>query len=78
MARYEEAVADLTRAIGLDPGYAWAFGERGETYRLMGRHEEAVADLTRAIGLNPGMPGPSAAAASAIRPWPATRRRWRT
>jgi tetratricopeptide (TPR) repeat protein len=26
MGRYEEAVADLSRAIGLDPEHAWAFG----------------------------------------------------
>jgi tetratricopeptide (TPR) repeat protein len=37
MGRYEEAVADLTRAIDLDPELAWAVAERGETYRLMGR-----------------------------------------
>jgi tetratricopeptide (TPR) repeat protein len=46
-------VADLTRAIELDPELAWAIAARGETYRLMDRYEDAVADLTRAIELSP-------------------------
>ena len=53
MDRYEEALADFNRAIDLDPSYAWALANRGETYRRMERYEEALADLTRAIDLNP-------------------------
>ena len=30
MGRHEEAVADLTRAVELDQGLAWAFGSRGQ------------------------------------------------
>ena len=37
-------MADLTRAIGLDPEYAWAFGRRGQCYQALARYEEAVAD----------------------------------
>ena len=52
--RYDEALADYTRAMELDPGNAWAIIGRGETYRLMGRYDEALADFTRAIELDPG------------------------
>ena len=55
MGRHEEAVADLTRAIGLNLGYAWAFGSRGQCYQALARYEEAVADLTRAIEPGPGV-----------------------
>src|SRR5260370_14565544 len=51
--RFEEAVADLTRAIELDPHYAWAFGSRGEAHRQQGSFKAAVADFTRAIELDP-------------------------
>ena len=53
MGRHEEALADFTRAIELDPSLAWAIGGRGQTYQAMGRHEEALADFTRAIELDP-------------------------
>ncbi len=53
MERYEEAPADFTRAIELDPAYGWAIAHRGETYRLMERHDEALADLSRAIEIDP-------------------------
>jgi tetratricopeptide (TPR) repeat protein len=53
MGRYAEALADLDRAIGLQPDDAWAIARRGEAYRLMGRYAEALADLDRAIGLQP-------------------------
>src|SRR5262249_21168731 len=52
MERYEEAMADVNRAIELDEKYDWALAQRGETYRLMGWYEQALADLTRAIELD--------------------------
>ncbi len=52
MGKYEEALADCTRAIGLDEKYAWIIAVRGESYRLMGKYEEALADFTRAIELD--------------------------
>jgi tetratricopeptide (TPR) repeat protein len=53
MERYDEALADFTRAIELDPEDAGAIVSRGETYRAMERYDEALADFTRAIELDP-------------------------
>jgi tetratricopeptide (TPR) repeat protein len=53
MERYDEALADHTRATELDPSYALAIARRGQTYRLMERYDEALADLNHAIELNP-------------------------
>ena len=52
--RYDEAVADYSRAVELGPDDVEAISSRGETYRQMGRHDEAAADFTRAIELDPG------------------------
>jgi len=54
MERYEEALADLNRAVELDPSHAWAMAARGETYHLMECCEEALADFNRAVELDPG------------------------
>ena len=51
--RYDEALADFTRAIELNPDDDSAIASRGETYRLSGRYDEALADFNRAIELNP-------------------------
>jgi tetratricopeptide (TPR) repeat protein len=50
---YEEAVADFTHAIELNPESEEVFTSRGDAYQEMERYEEAVADFTRAIELNP-------------------------
>jgi hypothetical protein len=49
----DKALADLNRAIELDPGDALDIASRGETYRLMERYEEALADFptAQALGL---------------------------
>src|SRR6266566_2170276 len=52
MGRYQEALADLDRAIVLNDQNELAFAERGEIYHQMGRYQEALADLDRAIALN--------------------------
>jgi lipoprotein NlpI len=35
LERYQEALADFTRTIELEPEYAWAVTERGVTYQLL-------------------------------------------
>jgi tetratricopeptide (TPR) repeat protein len=50
--RYDEAIADLNRAIELDGDYKWAISNRGETYRLIKRYGEAISDFSRAIELD--------------------------
>jgi tetratricopeptide (TPR) repeat protein len=52
MGRYEEALSDLTRAIELNPSYAWAVAHRGAIYRYQGQNEQAEADFRKAINLN--------------------------
>ena len=49
----DEALADFTRAISMDPAYAWAFSNRGRVLWALDRHDDAIADFTRAIELNP-------------------------
>ena len=48
LKRYDEAVAELSRAIRLDPGYVLASYHLGEAYRRAGRFDEAVQVLQSA------------------------------
>lgn len=49
------ALADLDRAIELDPSYADAYANRGSIRHLLGDYSAALADLDRAIDLDPGL-----------------------
>ena len=50
--RYEDALADFTRAIELEPS-SEAYGGRAEMYAHFDRYPEAVADFDKAIELEP-------------------------
>ena len=50
---YELAIADYSKAIEIDSGFAEAHYDRGFSFYELGRYEEAITDLTRAIELNP-------------------------
>jgi tetratricopeptide (TPR) repeat protein len=52
MDRYDEALADLDRAVELLPDNAWILANRGETHRLAKRYAEALADFDRAVELD--------------------------
>ena len=49
----EEALAEYTEAIRLDPNFSVAYFNRGQTYFALGQPEKAVQDYAEAIRLNP-------------------------
>ncbi len=51
--QYEEAIAEFTKAIELDPSYARAYSSRGGAYFSKGEYDKAIADYTKAIELDP-------------------------
>ena len=51
----EQAIADYTKAIELDPDFAVAYNTRGFAYANSGDLEQAIADYDKAIELNPDL-----------------------
>ncbi|MFC9163728.1 tetratricopeptide repeat protein, partial [Streptomyces fungicidicus] len=51
--RYEQAIADLTAALELDPTHTWALADRGHAHQQAGHYEQAIADFTAALELDP-------------------------
>ena len=54
--RSDRAVARLTEAIRLSPGFWQAFQYRGELHLLQDRPKEALRDFDQAIAIAPGEP----------------------
>src|SRR5690606_14690684 len=54
---YEEAIAEFTKAIEINPKYALAYINRGAAYSRKGQHDQAIVDYTRAIEINPELVG---------------------
>jgi serine/threonine protein kinase/tetratricopeptide (TPR) repeat protein len=53
LRRYQDAVADFSRAIELSPSYTSAWNNRALAYYRLDRPEKTVEDSSRAIELNP-------------------------
>jgi len=53
LSRSEETIADLTKAIALDPAYGFAYFERGFTYCLQREYDKAIKDFEIAIRRHP-------------------------
>ena len=51
--QYAEALADLSRAVELDPDSASAFGRRGQAYKEIGWYDLALTDFNRSVELEP-------------------------
>lgn len=51
---YDDAIEDLTKAIKLHPGFAYAYYNRANLLALSNKLPEAFDDYTKAIELNPG------------------------
>ena len=50
--KYDDAIADYTKAIALDPNCARAYNDRGVAYYRKGAFDRAIADFDKAIALN--------------------------
>ena len=55
LKRYDEAIADFTKAIAAHP-YDFIYGNRAAAYYSLGRYQEALRDYDRAIALNESNP----------------------
>ena len=51
--KYREAIPFFTQAIEMDPGFAYAWYDRGVALREIGQDEEAAADFDKAAELAP-------------------------
>jgi len=54
--RLDQAIADFTTIIELDPHYSEYYFERGNLYRRLGRNDEALQDYNSAIRYGPPYP----------------------
>ncbi len=53
MGNTDEAIADYTQAIKLNPQYSTAYYNRAVAYETQNKLDEAIADYTQAIALDP-------------------------
>jgi len=56
LRRFDEALADYTAVMALDPNYPEYHFDRGNILRRLGRNDEALADYERALELSPPFP----------------------
>ncbi len=47
LGKWDEAIAEYTQAIKLDPNYTESFFNRGYTYKVIGETDKALADFNR-------------------------------
>jgi tetratricopeptide (TPR) repeat protein len=52
-SQWEEFIAEINRALQLDPEYGAAYNHRGNAYDESGQYDRAVADFDQAVALNP-------------------------
>ena len=52
--QYDEAIADISKAIQINPEFARAYYSRGLVYDAKGNSQRAVIDYNRAIEIDPG------------------------
>jgi tetratricopeptide (TPR) repeat protein len=55
--RYDQAIADYTKALEINPSYAGGYHNRGVAYGRKGQYDKALADFTKSIALNPRYAG---------------------
>ena len=50
--QWNEAVADFTKVIEIDPKDAWGYADRGEAYQHLNQWQQSIDDFTQAIAID--------------------------
>jgi tetratricopeptide (TPR) repeat protein len=53
LRRYDEAIADFSRAIAVFPTDELVYGNRGMSYYYLGKYQEAIQDFNSALAIKP-------------------------
>ena len=53
MKKYNEAIADYSKAIEIKPNKDQAYYNRGIAYYILEKYNEAIADYSKAIEIDP-------------------------
>jgi tetratricopeptide (TPR) repeat protein len=51
--QFDQAIADSTKALEINPRYAKAYLNRGAAYVGKGQHDRVIADCNKALEINP-------------------------
>jgi tetratricopeptide (TPR) repeat protein len=51
--RYDQAIADFTEALEINPKYVFAYKIRGLAYSEKGQYDKAISDYNKAIEISP-------------------------
>ena len=53
LRRYDEAIADFSKAIAVFPTDELVYGNRGMSYYYLGKYQDAIEDFNRALAIKP-------------------------
>jgi tetratricopeptide (TPR) repeat protein len=53
LGQWDNAIADLTKAIAINPKYPVSYANRGIVYVNLGQQEKAIVDFSKAIEIDP-------------------------
>jgi len=53
LRRYDEAIADFSKAIAVFPSDELVYGSRGKAYYFLGKYQDAILDFNHALALKP-------------------------
>jgi len=51
--KHNQAIADFTKALMINPNDATAYNKRGNAYAAKGQYDQAIADYDKALAINP-------------------------
>jgi tetratricopeptide (TPR) repeat protein len=57
LKRFDEAIASFDRALAIEPRFAGAHNNRGNTFRALERYDEALESYGRGLAIRPNDPG---------------------